>query len=354
MTRTNRLRADVEFLCSPECDGRAPGTSGGHIAADYVESRMKEIGLMGAGEYGFRQDIPPIDGTNILGALDGTGTVWVVFVAHFDHLGSQGSDVYWGANDNASGVAVMLEVARTLAARDVPLQRSVLFASFDAEEPPFFLGPTMGSQWFVDHPTIPKAEIDLMICLDIVGSAIGPDSLPSEVGESIFVQGAETSDGATALIDALPSGEGIRPRHITDWLIPPMSDHDAFRAAQIPWVFYYVGRDINYHQPSDTPDTLDYTKMAALSRHLEHLVESAANRPGHLSYLPEPAGDSRTLQTLTDLLEALSPFHDDAAAAIDLLDLLKSTLDSSGRLPEENRAAVGAIVNDLEQRLGGV
>jgi len=349
-TRIERLEADVEFLCSAECTGRAPGTPGGHRAARFVESRMEGLGLRPAGEDGFRQPIPPINGASILGALRGPDEGWVLLVAHFDHLGEQADGTHWGANDNAAGVAVMLEVAHTLTDRREPAGRSVLFCSFDAEEPPYFCGPHMGSQWFVDHPTIPLGDIDLMICLDLVGASLGDESIPGEVGESIFVQGAEISSGTMGLIDGLPVVDGIRPRHIPDWLIPPMSDHDAFRTAGIPWIFYTVGRDVRYHTPADTPEHLDYTKMAALVTHLEQLVDTAATSQGKRRYINDPAGDTAVLDSLGSLLGELAAVDTEAAAGLMELERLKGELDD-GRLPEDARDGVRAIVFDASRRM---
>ena len=350
--RIERLEADVEFLCSVECAGRAPGTAGGGIAAGFVESRMRDLGLEAAGEHGFRQPIPPIGGASILGALPGTGEGWVLLVAHFDHLGEQGDGTYWGANDNAAGVAVMLEVAHSLADRREPTGRSVLFCSFDAEEPPYFCGPHMGSQWFVDHPTIPLDEIDLMVCLDLVGTSLGPEGLPGTVRESIFVQGAETSSGTIDLIDGLPVIDGIRPRHIPDWLIPPMSDQDAFRTAGIPWVLYTVGRDIRYHTPDDTPEYLDYSKMAALVTHLAHLVMTAADSEGKRCYLTDPADETAVLDGLRDVLGELVAVDPEAAVGSVWLERLQDELEG-GCLSEHARDVVRAIVLGLEQRLAG-
>jgi hypothetical protein len=346
----DRMRETVERLCSDELAGRRPGTPGGAAAARFVEARFATIGLEPAGEDGYRQPIAPIGGANLLGAVPGDRPGWVILAAHFDHLGSSGREVFRGANDNAAGVAVLLEVAAALAAGH-RAGRSVLIASFDAEEPPFFWGPTMGSKWFVDHPTIPPGEIDLMVCLDLVGTALGPPGLPAEVGESIFVQGAETSAGTTGLLDGLPEVAGIRPRHIPDWIIEPMSDQWAFRAAGIPWIFYTVGRDVRYHTPADTPGHLDYRKMAALAAHLEHLVGAAASSPGRRRYLEDPAGDGDVLESLRAVLGPLVLFDPAVEPALASLDDLAGRLDG-GRLPEDARDTVRALVLGLEAGLG--
>ena len=346
------LRHDVETLCAPEMAGRAPGTPGGALSAAYVEERMREVGLEPGGEDGYRQAIPPIGGSSVLGVLRGTGDGWVLLAAHHDHLGDWGGGTCWGANDNAAAVAVMLQAAGFLAGRSRRLRRSVLFCAFDAEEPPYFMGPYMGSQWFVDHPTIPLRDVDLMIALDLVGTRLGPPGLPPEVGESIFMQGAETSTGTRDLVDGVPVVRGIRPRHITDWVIASMSDQHAFREAGIPWLFYTVGRDARYHTPADTPETLDYPKMAALAEHLGLLISAAADAEGRREYIADPAGDGAMLESLTELLGHLAELVPDAAATLEVVEGLAGRVQE-GRLDDEERAIVGGIIRGLEQGLGG-
>ena len=103
--------------------------------------------------------------------------------AHYDHLGKHGSDTFYGADDNAAAVAILVEVGRALATRP-PEGRSVLLAAFDCEEPPHFCSEAMGSAHFVAHPTIPLQEIDLMVCMDLVGHAVGSERAPAEVRQT--------------------------------------------------------------------------------------------------------------------------------------------------------------------------
>lgn len=151
----DRLRGHVAALASDECEGRAAGTPGGRKARGLVTGWLEETGLEPAGENGFLQPIPSIGGANVLGRVPGPGEGRHILIgAHYDHLGLLGGEMYPGANDNASGVAVLLEVARGLAERRSELGRDVLVASFDAEEPPHFLEPEMGSIHFVSNPTV--------------------------------------------------------------------------------------------------------------------------------------------------------------------------------------------------------
>ncbi len=178
----------------------------------------------------------------------------------------------------------------------------------------------MGSQWFVDHPTVPVADIDTMICLDLVGHALGPEGLPASVRDSIFVLGAEKSTGTPDLFDALPERPGIVPRRIDNYIIDPMSDYDAFRKAAVPFLFYSCGRSEHYHAATDTPERLDYDKMAALVDHLTDVVIASANRVDTPVYLADGYDDAATLRSLEAILGELATVNPMAEMAVGIVD----------------------------------
>ena len=215
------MEAIVEYLCSPECLPRTPGRQGGLAARRYLGERLEELGIEPAGEDGYLQEIADIGGANLIGTIPGTGPLadrHVLIGAHYDACDPDGEGMP-GAGDNPAAVAVTLEVAASLRADPPVLGRSVLVCLFDAEEPWYFLTPEMGSQWFVDHPTVDLDTIDLMICLDLVGHALGGPEIPTPVRESIFVLGAELSDGTGAAFDAIPpvAPGSDRPASATTW-----------------------------------------------------------------------------------------------------------------------------------------
>src|SRR5688572_1665126 len=166
------MRHLVELLCSDECAGRAPGTPGGLAARRIVMDAFREAGLAPV-----EQKIQV--GANVLASVPGTTDRWVLVAAHYDHLGKHGRDIYRGADDNAAAVAILVEVGRALAREK--LKRGVIFAAFDAEEPPHYLQETMGSQEWARRPTVPLDRLDLMICMDLVGHALGPTGTPEDV-----------------------------------------------------------------------------------------------------------------------------------------------------------------------------
>src|SRR5262245_13249688 len=159
------LRAFIEKLCSTQCDGRAPGTSGGKAARALVVEALREAGLEPV-----EQPVPGCHGANVLAPLRGELERGVLVAAHYDHLGHEGGHTFNGADDTAAAVAILVEVARALR-RNPPKGRGVLFAAFDGEEPPYFLTEAMGSEHYALHPTIPLETIDLMVCMDLMGHA---------------------------------------------------------------------------------------------------------------------------------------------------------------------------------------
>lgn len=349
MSAVDRIAATVQALCSLETAGREPGSSEGEAARRLIVSAFADLGLRPAGETGWLQPIPGPDGANVLGAIPGTGPGWVVLGAHYDHLGIRAEGVFWGADDNASGVAVMLEAARIIAGAD-PHGRSVLVSAYDAEEPPWFDGPAMGSQWWVDHPTVPLADIDLMVCLDLVGHRLGPPGTPDAVADTVFRVGTDLAPGLGALLDQVPATPGIIPRPIADWVLPPLSDHLAFRERGIPHLFYTCGRTAHYHTPNDRPEHLDPPKMAALANHTAAVIGEARRAPvGAWSYDHRGADDEATIDTLLALARSI-PGIQVVDKAVVVLDGMRATLGPA--LGEEDRDRIRRLLFALEATLG--
>ncbi len=340
-----RLATVVELLCSPDYQPRDTGAEGAEATGKYLADQLESLGLEPMGELGFFQEIPGVNGANVLGALPGRSDRWVVLGAHYDACGWDNP----GADDNAAAVAITLEVADELRAMD--LEHSVLIALFDAEEPPHFLTPEMGSQWFVDHPTVPLNQIDTMICLDLVGHALGPPGVSDIVRNSVFVLGAEKGSGTPKLFDALPEVSGLIPRRIDNYVVPSMSDYDAFKNASIPFLFYSCGRWEHYHAPTDTPDRLDYAKMAALVPHLVALVSVLGERTDRPAFIPDGFDDSATLGTVATLLGELRQHAEEAAAAQPIVEAIRERFNRHGSLSDQDRQLIAFMVFQLEESL---
>lgn len=217
--RLTQLRDHVAFLCSEACAGREPGTPGGVAARDHVVASFTAAGVEPAGEDGFLQAVPRC-GHNVLARVPGRGPLAdraVLVAAHYDHLGRHPEGTFWGADDNAAAVAILIDLARELAARPERLGRQVILAAFDGEEPPHFLDETMGSMHYVRQPTAgPLDRLDAMVCMDLCGHAVGPRA-PEPVRQSLFVLGAELSEGTPRCATPSPAAPTASCRGGSVW-----------------------------------------------------------------------------------------------------------------------------------------
>jgi hypothetical protein len=213
------MRELVEALCSEECAGRGVGTAGGVAARRIVRDALRDAGLDPD-----EQPIPKNGGANVLATIPGEIDRWVLVAAHYDHLGVIDGRVFPGADDNAAAIAILVELARAFVAK--PSEgKGLIVAAFDAEEPPYFMTKAMGSEHFARHPTVPLDRIDLMVCMDLVGHALGPEGLPGDVRDTVFALGAERSTGTPAMVDELARAEpGVLVRRADAEVIPPLSD----------------------------------------------------------------------------------------------------------------------------------
>jgi Zn-dependent M28 family amino/carboxypeptidase len=341
------LRAFIESLCSEQCAGRAPGSEGGLMARALVLEAFREAGLTPV-----EQPVPGCSGANVLAPLPGDRDRWVLVGAHYDHVGRAGGHTYHGADDNAAAVAILLEVARALRSHP-PKGRGVLFAAFDGEEPPYSLSEAMGSEHFAREPTVPLDSIDLMVCMDLVGHAVGPDEVPDKVRQSVFALGAERSEGTGALVDRLAQAEpGVIVRRFDAETIPPLSDYWGFWRRSVPFLFLTNGRWRHYHTPEDTPDKLDYPKIQATARWLERLVRKACARPEpRVRFLPGARDDASTLRSLIALVRELEPFTPLATTVRQTMEDLLRQCDTEGRLAETKRATLQMLVAQVEDSL---
>jgi len=261
------VRELVDRLCSDECAGRQTGTPGGRAARGVVVSALQAAGLDPR-----EQPLPDIGGANLIAALPGEIDRWILVAAHYDHLGTEGRKVYRGADDNAASVAILVELGRRFAAERAA-GRGVILAAFDAEEPPYFLSSQMGSQQYARDPSVPLEQIDLMVCLELVGHALGEPGLPDGVRQSLFALGGERSAGTSESIDAVRV-PGVEIMRADAEIIPPLSDYLAFWERSRPFVLLTGGRSRRYHTPEDRPEHLDFARMKAVADWLERFVRS--------------------------------------------------------------------------------
>jgi hypothetical protein len=341
------MRTIVGELCSERCAGRRPGTPEGEAARALVVNALR-----GAGLDPREQPVPGLGGANVVAVLPGQTERYVLVGAHFDHLGRAGKDVYWGADDNAAAVSILIEVARGLATRR-PEGRGVAIVAFDGEEPPHFMGNTMGSMHFAKHPPIPLDRIDMMVAMDLVGHAFGPKELPAEVRNTLLALGAERSGGTAEHVDAIAEAEnGVLVRRADAEIIPPLSDYYPFWQREVPFLFLTAGRTRHYHTPQDTPEKLDFPKMAATARWLERFVRETCARPEpRIASFPERRDDAATLRSIASVTRMLERVSPQAAMGRKAAEALLGECDSEGRLPLTRRPEVQMLVGFLEEVL---
>lgn len=255
------LRAHVEWLAAPERRGRGLGTPELNDAAEYIAQQFAAAGLQPGGDDGtwFQHfsvangpEGKPVDAMNIIGVLPGSREAWsdqsIVLSAHYDHLGLGWPDVHAGdegkihpgADDNASGVAVLIELARNLATEGGG-SRNLVFAAFSGEE-----AGLQGSRYYVTHPRFPVAGIRGVINMDTVGRL--------NDGE-IAIHATGTADEWQHIFRGVGFVTGIKSRNIAARV--GGSDQDSFIDAGVPAVQFFTGAHGDYHRPSDTPDKVD-------------------------------------------------------------------------------------------------
>jgi hypothetical protein len=212
---------------------------------------------------------------NVAAYLPGSTNEYVVIGAHYDHLGlgdehslapSLIGTIHPGADDNASGTAGTLELARWFA-KQAKQKRGILFLNFAGEE----LG-LYGSEWYVNHPILPLTDAVAMINMDMIG----------RISEGkVFLSGSGTGSTFTKLLedDKPPAGLHIDLSEKTGY---GSSDHTSFTTKGVPVLFFFSGLHADYHKPSDTADKInaaDATKLLDYVADLTMQLENASNRP---------------------------------------------------------------------------
>ncbi|WP_425994302.1 M20/M25/M40 family metallo-hydrolase [Caulobacter sp. DWR1-3-2b1] len=241
---------DVRILSDDALQGRAPGTPGSAMARAHILKRFGEIGLSPIGtsfERPFsyaRRDGTKVDAINLVARIAGTkpGGKAMVVSAHYDHLGVRGGEIFNGADDNASGVAGLLAVAEAFKAQ--PPRHDVILAVLDAEE-----GGLRGAHAFVADPPVPLPRIALNINFDM---------LSKNPRNELYVSGASPFPTLKPILDKVAATAPVTLKlgHDTDadgkqnnWT--NQSDHYAFAAKGVPWVYFGVEDHPDYHKSTD-------------------------------------------------------------------------------------------------------
>lgn len=270
------------------------GTPGHEAAKSYLLRRMDDVGLTGyGGSFTLPYQVGETHFTNLVGRLLGSDASLspALLGAHYDTCGALP-----GADDNAAAVAMLLAVAEHLRQRS--LERSIVFAFFDAEEPPFFHTQAMGSTYFYHHQR--TEEIHSALILDLVGHDVPVPGLE----DLLFLTGMESDPDLAVILERCSPGHGIRTVASLNRYVGDMSDHHVFRLNRRPYLFLTCGRWAHYHRASDTPEKLNYQKMAAIAEYLTELSVAVAAAP-----LDGPfEGYDSTAAELHSMRSAIGPF----------------------------------------------
>ena len=293
---TARMKADIDWLAAPEREGRGAGSRGLDAAARYVAERFERLGLVPLSASAQSDDRyfqpfsmtgendAPVPTKNVIGVLPGTNSALngqaLVISAHYDHLGFGWPDarggakgqLHPGADDNASGVAVMLELARLMA--NARPERSVIFAAFAAEE-----AGLQGARHYVRSAQAPGAAYPLSgviadLNLDMVGRL---------ADGKVTIFGAGSARELPFIFMGAGAVTGVPVQSVAQEI--NASDHTAFVEAGVPAVQVFASQAGDYHRPSDTPDKIDETGLGKVAAVLKEAVDYLAVRPEPLTFL---------------------------------------------------------------------
>jgi hypothetical protein len=300
----------LQFLAAEELEGRGYGSPGLDKAADYIAARFREAGLLPGGNGPDRyfqewrgrisETEPETILKNVIGFLPARNRELaresLVVAAHYDHLGLdlQRSEIYPGADDNASGVAVLIELARVLSGSLAP-ERNLVFVAFTGEE----VGKLGSLHYVATQERFPVSRTIAMLNLDTVGR-LGKGKL--------LVIGGSSAREWVHIFQGAGYVTGVEMALVNEDL--DSSDQTSFHTAGVPAVQLFTGPHLDYHRPTDTPDKIDadgLLKVAAVAREaIDYLVNrkeplNTGLKPGNAA-APAPTAAARkvSLGTVPD------------------------------------------------------
>ena len=296
-----QMQKDMEVLADDKLEGREVGTAGERAAAKYIVKRFKKLGLDPKGTDGYYQEFSvkpqynphakvPADtskaivGNNVVGYIDNGAATTIIIGAHYDHLGfgAEGSlyegtepEIHNGADDNASGVTVLLELASTI--RGKFPHNNYLFIAFSGEEKGLW-----GSASFTKNPTIDLATVNYMINMDMVGK-LGED-------RELAIYGTGTSPTWLPLLEDISKERNIDMKSKPSGVGP--SDHTSFYLKDMPVLHFFTGQHDDYHKPSDDADKIDYDGLQEIHDYITDVIARVDDK-GKLEFTKTKDEDSR-------------------------------------------------------------
>jgi len=276
------IKTDIEFLASDAMEGRKIGSRGEQMAAKFISERFTRLGLKSYPEnpsyiqkftvsksahphaFPSEEGASEIQGKNVVGYIDNGARMNIVLGGHYDHLGMGefGSlhmgkpEVHNGADDNASGIAALLKLAKDL--KGASKEYNYIFIAFSGEEMGLW-----GSNYWVKNPNVAMNSIAFMINMDMVGR------LNNE--RQLLINGTGTSPHFDAVVDKantynfklVKSASGMGP-----------SDYSSFYNKDVPVLSFFTGQHEDYHKPTDDVDKINFKGVNDIAEYIETIVHT--------------------------------------------------------------------------------
>ena len=278
-TLIDQMKKDITFLASDKLKGRKTGTNGERKAAKYIKNEFEKYGLKEKGSKGYyqifktTQSLNPhsnnttkkIKGMNVIGYCDNNQNETIIIGAHYDHLGygHTGSlhtgekAIHNGADDNASGVSVLLQLINELCPNKL---YNYLFIAFSGEEEGL-----LGSSYFAKNPTIDLNTVRFMINFDMIGRL--------NQNNEIAINGTGTSSKWKKLLQDV-NIDNFNLRTSESGTGP--SDHTSFYLQNIPVLHFFTGQHSDYHKPSDDSDKINYIGIQDILCFVSDVIQSSS------------------------------------------------------------------------------
>ncbi len=284
------IRTHITYLASDKLKGRAPGTKGEKLAQQYIIKQFTAYNLTPKGSKGFlqafdyKQSHNPHDtihtsgksftGHNVVGFLDNGAAKTIVIGAHYDHLGTDGrgssldanpkNKIHNGADDNASGTAGVIELARHYSQNGIKEPVNFLFMCFSAEE-----AGLIGSKYFTNLPTMDLKTVSCMLNMDMIGRF-------NDTTNKLLIYGTGTSPVFEPLLksantfgfELMLDSSGVGP-----------SDQTSFYLKNIPVLHFFTGQHSDYHKPTDDADKINYPGEVRVLSYMAKLIDSLTQKP---------------------------------------------------------------------------
>ncbi len=295
----------VAALADDAFEGREAGSRGGRAAGAYIVEAIDHLGLEPAGDSGgWYQPFGSM--RNILALARGSDPTvadeLVIVSAHYDHVGYGNASnsygpfgfVHNGADDNASGVAGLIEIAEALQSMPSRPRRSILLAFWDGEEKGL-----LGSYHFLRVRPEPLRDFRIAFCINL-------DMIGRLRGDRVEVYGSRSAAGLRALTVAVNNRSGAKPLELAyDWKIDPDSDHYPFIERQIPTLMYHTGLHDNYHRPSDDVHLVNLDGLEPVARLTFATAIAVADDPASpRPFRPECRRESQSSQQMLEATAA--------------------------------------------------